>query len=67
MVVHTCNSSTQESEAGGSWIWDQPVLYSKTLLGNGGEGREKVLKVEGAYIFKNKGRVELNEKLSFEQ
>jgi hypothetical protein len=26
MVVHTCNSSTQEDEAG-----DQPLLHSKTL------------------------------------
>jgi hypothetical protein len=29
MVVHTCNSSTWEVEAGGSWIPGQPGLHSK--------------------------------------
>jgi hypothetical protein len=28
-VVHACNHSTQEAEAGGSWVWDQPGLYSE--------------------------------------
>jgi hypothetical protein len=31
MVVHTCNLSAQEAEAGGSQIWGQPELHSKTL------------------------------------
>jgi hypothetical protein len=29
MVVHICNSSTQEAEAGRLWAWGQPRLYSK--------------------------------------
>jgi hypothetical protein len=31
MVAHTCNPSTPEAEARGSWIWGQPKVYSKTL------------------------------------
>jgi hypothetical protein len=31
MVVHACNPSTQETMAGGLWIWIQPGLYSETL------------------------------------
>jgi hypothetical protein len=30
-VVHPCSFSTQEAEAGGSWVWGQPGLYSETL------------------------------------
>jgi hypothetical protein len=40
MVVHTCNPSTEEVEAGGSSVLDQPELHSETLspkiLGLGG-------------------------------
>jgi hypothetical protein len=32
MVVHTCNSSTLEAEAGGSWVRNQPWLHSKICL-----------------------------------
>jgi hypothetical protein len=31
-VVHTCNPSTQEVEAGGSQVPDQPELHSETLF-----------------------------------
>jgi hypothetical protein len=31
MMVHACNSSSLEAEAGGSSIWGQPGLHSKTL------------------------------------
>jgi hypothetical protein len=31
MVVHACNPSTQETEAGGLWVPGQPKLHSKTL------------------------------------
>lgn len=31
MVVHTCNPTTQEVKAGGSWIQSQPGLHKKTL------------------------------------
>jgi hypothetical protein len=31
MVVHTCNLSTQEAEAGGSQVQDQPGLLGKIL------------------------------------
>jgi hypothetical protein len=31
MVVHTCNSSTQEAEAGKSQVQGPPGLHSKTL------------------------------------
>jgi hypothetical protein len=29
MVLHNCNPSTWEAEAGGLWVWGQPGLYSK--------------------------------------
>jgi hypothetical protein len=29
-VVHTCNPSTQEAEAGGLQIWRQPGLHGET-------------------------------------
>jgi hypothetical protein len=32
MVVHICNSSTQEAEARRSVVWGQPGLYSDTLF-----------------------------------
>jgi hypothetical protein len=31
MVVHTCNPTTQEAEAGGSRVPGQPELYSETV------------------------------------
>jgi hypothetical protein len=31
LVAHTYNPSTQEVEAGGSWVWGQPMLHNKTL------------------------------------
>jgi hypothetical protein len=31
IVMHTCNLSTQEAEAGESQAWSQPELQSKTL------------------------------------
>jgi hypothetical protein len=31
MVVHTCNPSTQEAEAGGSGVGVQPGLHRETL------------------------------------
>jgi hypothetical protein len=31
MVVHTCNPSTLEAEARGSWLQGQPELYSENL------------------------------------
>jgi hypothetical protein len=31
VVVHTCNSSTQEAAAGGSQVWGQPELHHETL------------------------------------
>jgi hypothetical protein len=31
MVKHTCNSSTQKAEAGGSQVQSQPGLHSETL------------------------------------
>jgi hypothetical protein len=31
MVVHACNFSTQEAEAGGLQVQGQPGLYGKTL------------------------------------
>jgi hypothetical protein len=30
-VAHTSKPSTQETEAGGSWVWGQPGIHSKTL------------------------------------
>jgi hypothetical protein len=30
VVVHTCNPSTWEAEAGGSWVWSQSVLHTET-------------------------------------
>jgi hypothetical protein len=32
MVVHTCNPSAQEAEAGGSRVQGQPGLHSETCL-----------------------------------
>jgi hypothetical protein len=29
VVVHSCNPSTQEAKAEGSWVWGQPGLHSK--------------------------------------
>jgi hypothetical protein len=31
MVVHTCNLSIQEAEAGGSWVQGQPGLHNEPL------------------------------------
>jgi hypothetical protein len=31
VVAHTCNPSTQEAEAGGSWVPGQSGLHNKTL------------------------------------
>jgi hypothetical protein len=31
LVVPACNPSTQEAEAGSSWVQNQPLLHSKTL------------------------------------
>jgi hypothetical protein len=31
MVVHTCNPSTQDTEAGGSQVCNQSGLHSKSL------------------------------------
>jgi hypothetical protein len=31
MVVRYCNPSTLKAVAGGSWVPDQPGIYSKTL------------------------------------
>jgi hypothetical protein len=31
MLVHLCNPSIREIEAGGSWVQGQPGLYSETL------------------------------------
>jgi hypothetical protein len=31
VVVHSCNLSTQEAEAGGSLVQGQPGLHSETL------------------------------------
>jgi hypothetical protein len=31
MVMHFCNPSTQEAEAGGSWLQSQPEVQSDTL------------------------------------
>jgi hypothetical protein len=41
MVVHTCNPSTGEAEAGGSWVWGQPEL--KPSQKNRGRKKKKVL------------------------
>jgi hypothetical protein len=30
-VMHVCNPSTWEMEAGGLWVWGQPELHTKTL------------------------------------
>jgi hypothetical protein len=32
MVMHTCNPSIWEAEAGGSWVQGQPGLHLKTLF-----------------------------------
>lgn len=32
MVVHICNSSTREDEAGGSWVYSQPGVHNKPYL-----------------------------------
>jgi hypothetical protein len=34
MEVHACNPSTQEAEAGGLWVQDQPRLYTNSLFQN---------------------------------
>jgi hypothetical protein len=31
MLVHTCNSSIWEGEAGGFQVWAQPMLHRKTV------------------------------------
>jgi hypothetical protein len=31
MVVHACNSTTQEADAGGLQVQKQPEIYSETL------------------------------------
>jgi hypothetical protein len=31
VLMHTCNPSTQEMEAGGLQVWGQPGLHSETL------------------------------------
>jgi hypothetical protein len=46
MVVHACNPSNQEAEAGGSWVQGQPGLNSKTL-----SPKEFFLKKEIVHIF----------------
>lgn len=38
LLAHTCNSSTQEVKAGGSRVWGQPRLQSKSQRGVEGEG-----------------------------
>jgi hypothetical protein len=45
VVVHACNPSTQEVEAGGSGVQSQPGPHSKTLsqVGGGGERKKRII------------------------
>jgi hypothetical protein len=31
-MAHSCDPSTQEAEAGGSWVWGQPGVHGETLF-----------------------------------
>jgi hypothetical protein len=49
MVVHICNPSTWEAEGGGSWIWGQPGLHSKTESQNNNDDNNNKRKISGLF------------------
>jgi hypothetical protein len=58
MVVHICNTSTQEADAGGSWVQGQPGLQRDPVAIQREQGR--YLKESGYVIM----QTDINSKLN---
>lgn len=57
VVVQACNRSTQEAEAGGSWVWGQTELIRETLSQNIkdlGQNKSIINRQGTTYPLKNK-------------
>jgi hypothetical protein len=47
MVIHSCNTSTQEAETGESWVQGQSGLHTKTLSQNKNKTKICGLRLKG--------------------